>query len=274
MHPFIRITRPVNSLMSGFAVFIAGIIAGGIPITYKVVLASIVSIVACAGGMTINDYFDYEIDKINRKDRVLPRGEMGLKTAFFYAISLFISACIIAYFVNLTAFFICVVACVSMCLYAYKLKRMGIVGNITVSFLTSLTFLYGGAAVNKMEAVGMLFLCAFLANVAREVMKDIEDVKGDKEMGSRTLPIVYGREKALIFAQIFLVLAVLTTFFPYIYNVFGIQYLAMIVVIDIAVLWTLYISRKNIASAQKSLKLEMYGMLFVFFLSKVIEIIA
>jgi len=274
MHPYIRITRPVNSIMSGFAVFIAGIIAGGYPFTYKVILASIVSIVACSGGMVINDYFDYDIDKINRKDRVLPMGEMSLKAAFFYAIFLFVFACLIAYFVNFKAFFICITASILMFLYAYKLKKMCFVGNMLVGFLTSLTFLYGGAAVNRMEAVGMLFICSFLANISREIMKDIEDMKGDKEMGSSTLPIVYGVKKSLLISQIFLLSGMITTFLPYVYNIFGVQYLFMISVLNIFVFWTLYISKKNVSRAEKSLKIEMYGVLFVFFVSKIIDQIA
>ncbi|MEA1993931.1 MAG: UbiA family prenyltransferase [Euryarchaeota archaeon] len=273
MHPFIRITRPSNSIMSGFAVLIAGIIAGGFPITYKVVLASFVSILACAGGMVINDYFDYEIDKINREERVLPKKEMSLQTALIYAIFLFLLACFMAYFVNLKAFLICLIAVVSMILYAYKLKRTCFVGNITVSFLTSLTFLYGGAAVNKMEAVGLLFLCSFLASVSREIMKDIEDIKGDKTMGSVTVPIVYGEKKSILISQIFLFLAILATYLPYLYNIFGIEYLLMISILDLFVLRTAYISKKNILRAEKTLKLEMYGVLAIFFLSKIIETI-
>lgn len=271
MHPFIRITRPVNSLMSGFAVMVAGIIAGGFPISLEIVMASIVSILACAGGMVINDYFDYEIDKINRERRVLPRGEMKLRTALIYALFLFLSAITVAYFVTMTAFLLCLVAVFSMILYASRLKRMCFVGNLMVSFLTSLTFLYGGAAVGKMEAVGMLFICSFLASVSREVMKDIEDIEGDREMGSRTLPIVYGTSISLTIAQGVLIAAVLTTFLPYVYGIFGTQYLIMIVALDLAVLRTLRLSEKNIPKAEKRLKLEMYGVLFVFFLSKIIE---
>ena len=270
MHPFIRITRPINSIMSGFAVLIAGIIAGGYPFTYKVVLASIVSIIACSGGMVINDYFDYEIDKINRKDRVLPMGEISLRTAFLYAIFLFVLACFIAYFVNLKAFLICIAADVSMFLYAYKLKRMCFVGNIMVAFLTSLTFLYGGAAVNKMEAVGMLFLCSFFATVSREIMKDIEDINGDRKMGLSTLPILYGEKKSLLVSQIFLILAVFATYLPYFYRIFGIQYLLMITVLNVFVLYTLYLSKREIPKAERSLKIEMYGVLFIFFISKMI----
>jgi geranylgeranylglycerol-phosphate geranylgeranyltransferase len=271
MHPFIRITRPVNSMMSGFAVFIAGIIAGGFPVPLEVILASVVSILACAGGMAINDYFDYDIDKINRKERVLPQGEMELQTALIYALFLFLSASIIAYFVTMTAFLICLVAVASMTLYASTLKRMCFVGNLMVSFLTSLTFLYGGAAVSKMEAVGILFICSFLASISREIMKDIEDITGDREMGSRTLPIVYGTTTSLLIAQIFLIAAIPTTFLPYIYDIFGIQYLLMIGVLDTAVLWTVYMSKKDIQRAEKMLKMEMYGVLFIFFISKVIE---
>ncbi len=157
INQFVEITRPSNALFSGVAVLIGAIVAGGgFSDIYKIILVFFVAVFACAGGNVINDYFDYEIDKINAPKRVLPRGAMSLKTAYTLSIMFFVLACVLSFMVNLLAFSICVFACGLMYLYAMTFKRKPVSGNVLVSFLTSITFIYGGVAVGSYKGVIIL----------------------------------------------------------------------------------------------------------------------
>ena len=271
---FIEITRPSNALFSGVAVLIGALVAGGGFIDiFKIVLVFFVAIFACAGGNTINDYFDYEIDKINAPKRVLPRGAMSLNTAYIYSIVLFVVACILAFMVNLLAFSICVAACFLMYIYAMVLKRKPFSGNILVSFLTSITFIYGGTAVGSYKGVSILALISFFAMVSRELVKDIEDLKGDIKKGAKTLPAIIGESKTFNLAFIFLLIAAFLLYIPFVTGLYSYIYLGIVTPVVIFVFYILYTILKhneNSGKIQRNIKKAMYLVLLIFLLSAII----
>ncbi|HOC77168.1 MAG TPA: UbiA family prenyltransferase [Methanofastidiosum sp.] len=271
---FVEITRPTNALFSGVAVVIGALVAeGGSLDLFKIFLVFLVAIFACAGGNTINDYFDYEIDKINAPKRVLPRGAMSLKTAYLFAIALFVVSCIFAYMVNLVALSICVVACFLMYLYAMTLKKTPLSGNLLVSFLTSITFLYGGTAVGSFKGVSMLALISFFAMVSREIVKDIEDLEGDVKKGARTLPFIIGQSKSYSIAFVFLLVAVILLYVPFVTGLYGYIYLGIVTPVAIFVAYilsSLIKNRENPGKIQRNIKKAMYLVLLIFLLNALI----
>ena len=86
---YLKISRPFNSFLAGLATFIGILIAIGfnsIPEYYlEIVLAMLVTSCIAAGGYVINDYFDYEIDKINQPHRALPSGQITNKEAYIFS---------------------------------------------------------------------------------------------------------------------------------------------------------------------------------------------
>lgn len=274
MKQFIEITRPSNALFSGVAVLIGAIVAGGgLLDLHKIILVFFVAVFACAGGNTINDYFDYEIDKINAPKRILPRGAMSLKTAYTLSIVFFFLACILSFMVNLLAFSICVVACILMYLYAMTFKRKPLSGNILVSFLTSITFIYGGVAVGSYKGVMILSLISFLAMVSREVVKDIEDLDGDVKKGARTLPSLIGEEKSFTLAFVFLLIAAFLLYAPFVVGLYGYLYLGIVTPVVIFVFYILFkiVKRRDSPGAiQRDIKKAMYLVLLIFLLSAII----
>jgi geranylgeranylglycerol-phosphate geranylgeranyltransferase len=102
----------------------------------------------------------------------------------------------------------------SILLIAYPLfmNRVKYLGNFIVSLGTGITFIYGAAAVGTMpQMVGFLAAAAFLANLGREITKDIEDL--NKDAGEkRTLPMLLGKTFAKIFVILYYFLAVLAAF--------------------------------------------------------------
>jgi geranylgeranylglycerol-phosphate geranylgeranyltransferase len=271
---FIEITRPSNALFSGVAVLIGALVAGGGFLDiFKIILVFFVAIFACAGGNTINDYFDYEIDKINAPRRVLPRRAMSLKTAYVFSIILFVISCLLAFMVNLLAFSICVAACFLMYLYAMTLKRKPFSGNLLVSFLTSITFIYGGTAVGSYKGVSMLALISFFAMVSRELVKDIEDLEGDVKKGAKTLPAIIGEKKTFNLAFSFLLIAAFLLYVPFLTGLYSYIYLGIVTPVVVFVFYILYTILKNKETPgkiQRNIKKAMYLVLLIFLLSALI----
>jgi len=276
MKAYLELIRPSNSIMAGFAVFLSGMIATGRAVPpIEVFFAVMGTISASSAGMAINDYFDYDIDIINRPDRVLPRGVVSRKSALLFALILFGLAYIFIGFTNLLCIGIGYPAVVLIFVYSWKLKRLPFIGNFVVAFLTSLTLIYGGAAARNIVLVTMLAICAFFANLSREIVKDIEDIKGDERSGSRTFPILYGIPRSFLAAAIFLGFGIAATFLPYLSGLFGWIYLLLIVPVDGVMLYMGYllVLRRidRISLIQRIEKAGMYAVLIIFFISKMIQ---
>jgi len=272
---FIEITRPHNCVLAGVVGLLGSIVAvGHFPGPVKALLVFLVVTLGCSAGNTINDYFDYEIDRINRPERPLPRGAMSRKTAFWYAMALFALGLILASLINVYAFLLAVLAYTAMFLYAWKLKPLPFVGNLVVAGLTGATPLYGAVAVGKIGLAGYLALCAFLVNVAREVIKDIEDVEGDLAKGARTLPIVIGKKKAAYVGAFFAVLTVIASFLPIKAGV-GLSYLAMVPV-DAVILYSAFLilrsqDRETAHRSQKLLKISIFLAVMAFMIASLVR---
>ncbi|AAL82087.1 geranylgeranylglycerol-phosphate geranylgeranyltransferase [Pyrococcus furiosus DSM 3638] len=232
---FIEIMRPHNCILAGIVGILGALVAyEGIPDIKTLTLIFWVVYFGCSGGNTANDYFDYEIDKINRPNRPLPRGAMSRRAALYYALLQYAIGSILAYFLNIRAFVFATIAYFLTFLYGWKLKPLPLVGNITVAALTAATPIYGAIGVGRIGLAGYLAICAFLVNVSREIMKDIEDIEGDKALGARTLPIIIGEKKAAIIAAIFGFLTVIASFLPVKVGI-GLGY-APIIIVDIIII--------------------------------------
>ncbi|AFK21695.1 prenyltransferase UbiA-like protein [Pyrococcus sp. ST04] len=222
--------RPHNCILAGIVGILGALVAyEGIPPLEKLLLIFAVVYFGCSAGNTINDYFDFEIDKINRPERPIPRGALSRRAAFYYAILQYGLGLLLAGFLGVKAFAFALGAYALTFVYAWKLKPLPFIGNIAVATLTGVTPIYGALGVGRIGLAGYLAVCAFLVNVAREIMKDIEDVEGDREIGARTLPIVLGKKKAGIIASIFGFSTVIASFLPVKAGI-GLGYAPMIIV--------------------------------------------
>ncbi|HDZ35462.1 MAG TPA: geranylgeranylglycerol-phosphate geranylgeranyltransferase, partial [Thermococcus sp.] len=179
----------------------------------------------------------------------------------------------LAYMINLYAFLFAAAAYILMFLYAWKLKPLPFVGNIAVAALTGATPLYGAVAVEHLGLAGYLAVCAFLVNVAREVIKDIEDFEGDLAKGAKTLPVVWGKRKTAYLAAVFVLLTVAASFLPVRAGV-GLGYYAMVPV-DIMLLYAAYIilrsqEREAAHRSQKLLKISIFLAVMAFLIAALV----
>jgi geranylgeranylglycerol-phosphate geranylgeranyltransferase len=227
MNAYLEILRPGNAIMAVLAVFLMAIISG--KFTIEALIATVVVFLVTGAGNAINDFFDHKIDAINKPERPIPSGRIPLKTVGIYSVSLFVIGIVIAFYINWLLGMIALLSSLLMIYYAYDLKKRLIIGNVSISFLTGLCFVFGGIAVGEIIISTYLGFYAFLMTMAREIVKDMEDMEGDKEEGATTLPIVYGKKTSSILAAFFMIIASLTSPILYILNIFNIFYLLMLI---------------------------------------------
>jgi geranylgeranylglycerol-phosphate geranylgeranyltransferase len=272
----LELIRPINDVMSAFAVFISGVISAGWHMPLGSVLAATIgTFFASAGGMVINDYFDFDIDSVNKPGRPIPRGQITRRGALYFSFTLFGCAVVCAAFTNIWCITVGILALFLIILYSWKLKRKLFVGNVAVAALSGLALLYGGIASGSIHLVSILAVIAFFATIAREMAKDIEDVKGDRLGGSQSVPVIVGVERTAQIASIFLFLAIIFSFLPYTYGIFGWWYVAMIIPVDLVMFYLglqmLFKKIERISLWQKMLKVGMYVTLGIFLGSRLLS---
>ena len=211
MNPYIEILRPGNALMGAISIVLVALIDK--TFTLPVILAMIAVFFETAAGNVINDYFDYNIDLINKPERPIPSGRISLKNGRNYGYLLFLAGTICGFLIsyitnNWIPFAIVLLADVVLYLYASKLKSTPLIGNLTVGFMTGFGFVFAGFSINNphiiMTSIYLGFF-AFVMTTAREIVKDIEDIEGDKADGAKTLPILIGEKKSAILAFILII---------------------------------------------------------------------
>jgi geranylgeranylglycerol-phosphate geranylgeranyltransferase len=242
IRPFLEITRPLNSLVAGLAAVLGYLIATGTVVTAALILLPIVAFITAAGNV-INDYYDAEIDAINRPQRPIPSGRVTMEQARRYSIALFVIGNALCLFTNLLCLTIAVANSLILVWYAWHLKKFPGSGNLAVAYLTGSIFLFGGAFVGLEGLVRnfVVFAITLLATMSRELWKAAEDVEGDIVGGALTVPVQLGIRTTGWLAFGFAVAAVAVSLLP-VGNWTGPVYLAGILPVDGAILFSSAIS--------------------------------
>lgn len=242
---YLDLIRVKNCLIASFGTVIAGLIASNfnIHLLDRVLLAALVVFLICGFGNVINDIYDIDIDRINKPHRPLPSGRISLKSAKILVWIMAISGLLISLF-NWICFIIALVNTLILYLYAKRFKRDKRIGNLLVAYLTGSVFLFGGASVGNIFITFILFLCAMLTTWAREIVKDFEDIEGDRSRGVLSLPIKYGK-RSLYLALGLLILAIILSPLPYLIGIFNSLYLLGILFCDTLLLYSIVKLLKN-----------------------------
>ena len=255
----VELMRPGNAVAAGGLTFIGAFVAGGLTAPIPAATAVLATVLATGGGNAINDYFDREIDAINRPDRPIPRGAVSPTVALRFSVALFVLAVVFTLLLPPLAIGIAFVNLVALLAYTEIFKGLPGVGNALVAALTGSTFLYGGAAVDgDLATVAILFVLAASATMAREIVKDVEDIAGDREEGLNTLPIEIGERPSLAVATAFILFAVLASPLPFVLGTFGLPYLLALVPTVSLMLAGMHRSFGDPATGQSWLKLSMF----------------
>lgn len=234
----------------------------------EVVLSMAVVVSFTAAGNSLNDYFDRETDKVAHPKRPIPSGRVKPSQALVLSVVLFGIAQVLSVLVNPWSIVIVAASILVMVAYEVMLKAEGIAGNFAISWLTGALFLFGGAAVERLELAWILAALAFLATLGREVVKDIQDIEGDRG-ARRTLPMRIGTRNAGVVAFASFIAAVALSPAPWLLELLTWHYVPAVAVADAIFIYCALIQFKNPEKGQKVAKLAMLVALLAFLLGGV-----
>ncbi|MBI1770131.1 MAG: geranylgeranylglycerol-phosphate geranylgeranyltransferase [Bacteroidetes bacterium] len=207
---FLKLTRFWNLLIIAFAqYFTATFLIDAEKIwDLKLLLLSGSTIIIAAAGYIINDYYDVKIDLINKPERVVIGKEVARRYAILFHSILSMIGTAIGFLLNWKIGVINFLSAFLLWWYSNDLKRQPFIGNFVVALLTGLSILLINILYHTNQPlVGIYSIFAFAMTLIREIVKDMEDLKGDNTFGCKTLPIIWGARKTKFF--IYLLMAVL-----------------------------------------------------------------
>jgi len=234
----LRLSRVPNLLVIAITQYLTAIYlihSGGrvrdVLIDYRLLLLCLSTVMIAAAGYMINDYYDAKIDYVNRPKkvivgRVLDRRVVlalyGLLNSLGVLIGLYLSWQIAAVH-SLSSFF--------LWLHSNQLKRLPLSGNVIIGALAAMSLLVVNLFYLEINLLVFAYcIFAFLVNVIREILKDLEATKGEERFGSQALPKVLGmrRTKRFIYALIAISAMGLTVFLIRVNNITLTTYFALL----------------------------------------------
>lgn len=239
---YFRLIRGLNCTLAAIAVLVGAYLTNYTIPTVDLTLTALAAFLVCAGGNAFNDLVDLRVDQISHPNRVLVTGAIGKPQAFYVAVLSSLLGLVASVFVNVWVSGTVLVALLLLLAYNILLKHIPVLGNLTVAIVAGLTFVAGGLAVDY-DLTWMLpgpllgSIYAVFFHFVRELLKDIQDLDGDRAVDIATLPVVIGRASTLALCLgLFFVLVVLTCI-PVYYGWFGRYYeILTIYVVDLPVL--------------------------------------
>jgi len=224
------------------------------------------SVLIAAAGYIINDYFDLDIDQVNKPENIIVQKIIKRRWAIFWHMGLSFAGVLITFIVswrignwvigpaNLASVFL-------LLFYSTTFKKKFLIGNIIISLLTSwvvfvlyiseldlITFtkeIIYQLAMTKIFKLAVLYGgFAFVISLIREVIKDMEDIKGDEKFGCRTMPVVWGIPASKVFAGVWLIVLILAVLVLFVYSVLIGWFLAALFVLVFVVVPLVMILRK------------------------------
>jgi 4-hydroxybenzoate polyprenyltransferase len=220
MRPYLAILRPNNILLTLFTqgVFmIAASRTGYFTIDWSNIIwpESVFIVLTCcltaAGGYVINDLFDVETDHINRPNKRILKRDISHKAAIVYYIVLTALGQICGYYAGLGIGLFASAIAVLLYFYSSDLKAMGLPGNSLIAFMSGSVIYISSRGIHEIHSAyfAEYAFLAFLLTMARELVKDAEDIEGDKEQDCETFPIIHGTRKTNILSNVILALIVI-----------------------------------------------------------------
>jgi geranylgeranylglycerol-phosphate geranylgeranyltransferase len=217
----LRLFRFELPFTAGVCVLLGELLAlGRLPTISQMVLGFLSVFFISASSLILNDYFDLETDRINAPGRPLPSGLVtGREGIALFCVVTLLGFCT-SFLLGLEALLVGILVWMVGFLYNWRFKKTGLPGNLMVSFSVGMTFIFGGIAVGQpLEKVVWLFgVMAMLINLGEEIAADAMDIEGDKEAGSRSLPVLLGGENALKISASIFTLACIVSCLPLLFG--------------------------------------------------------
>jgi len=245
----IKLIRPELPLAAGVCVVLGEIVAlGRLPPARELWLGFACGFFLSGSALTLNDYFDIEVDRVNAPLRPIPAGLLTGRDALLLTALVALLGLSAAFLLGPLAFTVGVIFWVIGVLYNWRYKAYGLWGNLMVAASVGVTFILGGIAVGQPlnKIVWFFGLIAFLIDLAEEIEGDAMDIQGDRKRDSRSIAIVLGREAAVRITASLFILVVLLSYAPFIFGWLGMLYVLMICAMSpVVVLFTIRLLRSR-----------------------------
>ena len=259
----IRLFRPLNLLTGAFAVYVSSAILRSLYQTSELTFAILTVVGYNAAANSLNDFIDLKIDQVNRPNRPLTTGLVKRNTALIFSVLLFVGGSVTALFLSKLAAMIAILIVLPLIIsYNLKLKQFPLVGNIVIALILGLTFVFSGAVFGNIKPMIIPCFLAFGLTLVRELVKDIEDIEGDRLAGLTTFPIIAGFNRAGKLTALFAVMIGVGALIPYMMGIYSFWYLVFLVLgvetplVTLVVLLMKSPEKLNFSLASKVLKIS------------------
>lgn len=260
----ILLTRPFNVLIAALSTLIAASLS---PVfNYQVQIAfailSVVFIIAAAN--IVNDIYDIEIDKINKPNRPLATGRITLPQAWLLYYLLNLIGLSYSLLVGFKLAALALVAIILLFLYSFHFKRTILLGNLLVSFVSGLTFVFATLSISDWQAGIIPAIFAFFFHAGREIIKDIQDLEGDLSQKVITFPGRFGKKKSFMLVNLIFIILIAFLISPGVLMHYNVYYIYIVIsgVVSLLVFVSIIIWFKNdfvwLGRISLLLKLDMF----------------
>ena len=181
-----------------------------------------------AAGNTFNDISDFSIDKVSKPSKPLPSERISISIAKKTGISFSLISLVLMisgiFLVEEPIPMVAIWVAAAFLMFTYdfgpKTKNFGLLGNIAISLMVGAVIVYGAASVSNISTPLVIYaaVVAFFANLAREIVKDCEDI--DTDEGRKTLPMRIGLMNARAIAYVFVLLSMVVLGLAHLYGPF------------------------------------------------------
>ncbi len=271
-----KLLRPVNA-----AIVYLAVVSGAATVTssladWRIMAGAISASLVLMSGNAINDVYDVEADRVNKPNRPLPSGDLTRRHAQIISIVLAVLAVIVGYAININCLLVSILYVSVFYFYAIWLKPLGFIGNVVVSSGTGMSLIYGALTIDGITPLTVVFsICAFLLNLGREIVKGVEDIKGDKVRSVRTVAMQYGIPAAGHLVVVLYVALLPLSLLPFVLDFAGIGYFAAIAVADCLVAWAIQeaskVTKETAAKVSRMIKITMAWGLFSFLMGALLK---
>lgn len=199
----LQVTRVANLIIIGLAQYLTAIFLIGpssewysFATSISLFLIVTSTLLISSAGYIINDYYDQKIDIINRPDKVVVGTNLKRRAAMFYHMFFNFTGIFLGILASWQIGIIHVLSSFLLWLYSNSLKRLPLIGNLLIGFLTGMAILMIGVQYNNLNPLIYAYaLFAASIMIIREIIKDMEDMKGEKTHGLKSLPLLIGVRK-------------------------------------------------------------------------------
>jgi 4-hydroxybenzoate polyprenyltransferase and related prenyltransferases len=195
------------------------------------------TVLIAAAGYIINDYYDVKIDLINKPERVVIGRSVKRRYAILFHTLLSFAGIGIGFYLSWRIGVIHFASAFLLWWYSNNLKRQPFIGNFVVALLTGLSIYLVNVLYSYSSLVTIYAVFAFFMTLVREIVKDMEDLKGDNTFGCKTLPILWGIRKTKVLIYFFIaVFSVVVVFLNAVYAQLPQYYFLLFLFFPLAIL--------------------------------------